>query len=85
MRLDIKAFALSFGIIWGIGLFFMTWWIIFFGDAQGQRTFIGLVYRGYELSPAGSFYGLVWGFVDGAVGGAIFAWLYNKLANRASA
>ncbi len=85
MRLDIKAFALSCGIIWGIGLFFTTWWIIFFGDAQGQRTFLGLVYRGYELSPAGSIYGLVWGFVDGAIGGAIFAWLYNKLANRASA
>jgi len=23
--------------------------------------------------------GLVWGFVDGAIGGAIFAWLYNTL------
>ena len=84
MRFDIKALALTCGTIWGLGLFFITWWIIFFGDAEGQRTFIGLVYRGYNLSPAGSIYGLIWGFADGAIGGAVFAWLYNILASRHS-
>jgi hypothetical protein len=28
MRLNVKAFALTFGIIWGLGLFILTWWII---------------------------------------------------------
>jgi len=36
------------------------------------------------MSPLGSLIGLVWGFVDGLIGGAIFAWLYNLLAARFS-
>lgn len=82
MKLDIKAFALACGIIWGLGVFLLTWWVIAFEGASGDRTLIGLVYRGYSLSPAGSVVGLVWGFFDGVVGGALFAWLYNLLAGR---
>jgi len=28
----------------------------------------------------GAFVGLIWGFVDGLIVGAIFAWLYNKIS-----
>ncbi|MHC4910793.1 MAG: hypothetical protein ACYTF9_13870 [Planctomycetota bacterium] len=35
-------------------------------------------------SPAGSLIGLAWAFVDGIVGGLVFAWLYNILAPRLS-
>ena len=28
MKLDVKAFALSCGLIWGVGLFLVTWWIV---------------------------------------------------------
>lgn len=80
MRFDIKAFALTCGIIWGLGIFFLTWWIIAFEGATGDPTALGLIYRGYALSPAGSLIGLVWGFFDGVIGGAVFAWLYNRLA-----
>jgi len=82
MRLNVKAFALAFGLIWGFGLFFLTWWIIAFDGATGEATFIGRLYRGYSISPAGSVIGLVWAFADGAVGSAIFAWLYNVIATR---
>jgi len=41
---------------------------------------LGRIYRGYSLSPIGSVVGLVWAFFDGLVGGAIFAWLYNRFA-----
>ena len=83
MKLNIKAFALACGIIWGIGLFLLTWWVIAFDGATHETTLIGQLYRGYNISAAGSFIGLVWGFVDGLVGGAVFAWLYNALAKRA--
>ena len=43
---------------------------------------IGAVYRGYNISPTGSFIGLIWGLFDGLIGGAIFAWLYNWLVDR---
>jgi hypothetical protein len=82
MKLNVKAFALACGLVWGFGLFFMTWWIIAFEGATGDPTFIGSLYRGYTVSPAGSFIGFVWAFVDGAIGGAIFAWLYNFIAGR---
>jgi len=80
MKLNVKAFALSCAIIWGVGLFVITWWIILFEGATGGTTFIGRVYLGYCISPLGSLIGLVWAFVDGLIGGAIFAWLYNLIA-----
>jgi hypothetical protein len=80
MKLNTKAFALTSGIIWGLGLFFLTWWMIAFGGATGEKTMIGKIYIGYSISAAGSLIGLLWGFVDALVGGAIFAWLYNLIA-----
>lgn len=84
MRLNVKAFGLTCGVLCGLGLFVITWWIIAFEGVTGDLTFIGRLYRGYSISPAGSFIGLVWGLVDGLVGGVIFAWLYNMLADRLS-
>ncbi len=82
MKLDIRAFALACGILWGAGIFLLTWWIIAFDGATGEATLIGRLYRGYTISAAGSFIGLVWGFFDGLIGGALFAWLYNRLRGR---
>ena len=84
MRLNVKAFAFTCGIIWGLGLFILTWWIIAFEGATGEVTLIGRVYRGYSISPIGSFIGLIWAFIDGLIAGAIFAWLYNLIASRIS-
>jgi hypothetical protein len=84
MKLNVKAFALTCGIVWGLGLFALTWWVIAFDGATGDLTFIGRVYRGYSISAMGSIAGLIWALVDGLVGGAIFAWLYNIIATRAS-
>jgi len=83
MKLDIKAFSMTCALVWGVGLFLVTWWIIAFDGATADPTFIGKLYLGYTLSPTGSFIGLAWALVDGAIGGAIFAWLYNRLAGRA--
>jgi hypothetical protein len=84
MKLNIKAFALTCGIIWGLGLFFLTWWIIAFEGSTGEPTLIGMLYRGYNISATGSLIGLLWGFFDGLIGGAVFAWLYNKITNSTS-
>ena len=82
MKLNIKSFALTCGLVWGFGLFLLTWWIMAFDGITGEPTLIGRLYRGYSISPAGSFIGLAWGFVDGLIGGAVFAWLYNLLSRR---
>jgi hypothetical protein len=80
MKLNVKAFAITCAVVWGFGLFFLTWWIIAFDGSSADPTFISKLYRGYTISPIGSVVGLVWAFFDGLVGGAIFAWLYNKVA-----
>ncbi|MGO9450407.1 MAG: bacteriophage holin [Candidatus Binataceae bacterium] len=82
LRLNVKACALTCGLIWGIGLFLLTWWIMAFDGATGEATLIGEVYRGYSISPMGSLVGLVWATLDGLAGGVVIAWLYNLLAER---
>ncbi|MBC8402750.1 MAG: bacteriophage holin [Candidatus Marinimicrobia bacterium] len=84
MKLNAKAFALTCGLVWGIGLMLITWWIMLMDGATGEITFIGKVYRGYSISFGGSFMGLVWGLIDGAIGGAILAGIYNYFAGRFS-
>lgn len=80
MKLNVKAFAMACALFWGLGLFVLTWWVIAFDGATHDTTVIGRVYRGYNMSATGSLIGLAWALADGLVGGAIFAWLYNKLA-----
>ena len=80
MQFNVKAMAVTIGLIGGLGLFCVTWWIILFDGASSEPTIIGLVYRGYEISALGSLIGLAWGLVDGAIGGAVFAWLYNLIS-----
>jgi hypothetical protein len=79
MKLDVKAFGLACGLVWGLGLFCLTWWIIAFDGASGAPTMIGHIYRGYTISPIGSLIGLAWALADGFFGGIVFAWVYNKL------
>ena len=81
MKLNVKAFGLASGILWGVGVFFLAWWLIILEGSSGDPTALGRVYKGFSISPLGSVIGLVWGFFDGLIGGLIFAWLYNKLTS----
>ena len=82
MKLNIKAFALAAGITWGINWFALTWFMMLFDGMTGEITIIGRIYRGFSLSPIGSLYALVWGFLDGFFIGLLVAWIYNKLIPR---
>ena len=82
MNLNIKACALSFAILWELGLFLMTWWVIAFDGTSTDTTLLSRCYRGYSFTAIGSIIGLAWAFLDGLIGGAIFAWLYNCLHSR---
>ena len=81
MRFDVKAMAITCGLLWGVALFVLTWWMIFLEGASGEPTAIGDVYVGYNISAMGSIIGLLWGLVDGFIGGAVFAWVYNRIAS----
>ncbi len=82
MKLNVKALALTSALLWSIGLFTLTWWIIAFEGVTNEVTVIGKLYRGYSISPLGSIIGFVWAFADGLIIGALFAWVYNKISAR---
>lgn len=79
MRLDVKAFALTCGILWGVTILVSTLWLLVMGYDGQLISKLDHFYFGYSFSVAGAFIGLVWGFVDGSICGALFAWLYNRL------
>jgi len=84
MQLNVKAFALTAGLLWGIGLFAMTWWVIAWEGADDRINFLSTFYLGSRFTPLGSLIGLAWALPDGLIGGAVFAWLYNCLAHSFS-
>jgi len=69
----------------GTRLFPLTWWIIAFDGTTGDITFIERISRGCCINPLGSIIGLIWVFVDGLIGGAIFALIYTNIVIRRSA
>ncbi len=81
MKLKVKALALTSGLLWGGAVCFATLWLIALGYEGTVIRQLDHFYFGYSFSVVGAFIGLAWGFVDGAIGGALFAWLYNKLAS----
>jgi len=82
MRLDLKAMAITAGLLWGVLAMFLTGLanLIWSGYGQGFLDVMASVYPGYHAT--GSFVevivGTLYGLVDGAVCGAIFAWVYNR-------
>jgi anti-anti-sigma factor len=80
MKLDVKGFALSGGILWGASVFLITWMKILGYGAT--LDVIKSYYIGYSVTPIGSLIGAVYGFLDLGIGCLIFALLYNKLAKE---
>jgi hypothetical protein len=80
-KLDTKAVALALGIMWSLGILFISLLVLFTTSyLHNMVDFLSTVYLGYSLSFSGIITGMVWGFFDAAIGGFVFAWLYNKLA-----
>ena len=82
MKLNVKALALAGGILWGAAVFVLTWLAMWGYGSQEAAGIVKAYYLGYSLSPLGSFIGAVWGFVDAAIGCALFALLYNKFISK---
>jgi len=87
MRLDVTALALTVGVFCGAAVLIVASANLIW-PSYG-RTFLDLaasVYPGYHPSSGiGSVItGTLYAFADGAIGGAVFGWLYNLLANRRS-
>ena len=80
--LSVRAFGLTLGIFGAATMFFLAWWLILTGNAEGPTTLFERIYYGYSFTPMGSVIGAAWGFVDWGIAGAIFAWLYNCINKK---
>ena len=81
MQLNVKAMALTFGILWAAAFFLVA-------GAQQMWPMYGVaflelmdsVYPGYAPGGFGSvIMGSLYALLDGAIGGAVVAWLYNRI------
>jgi len=80
MKLNIKSWALTFGIFWALIIEWITV-VTFFGKAAIAFDVLNQFYlhlfcataSGLILNPAIA-------FIDASIFGALFAWVYNRLA-----
>ena len=80
--MSIRSVGLTAGIFGAASMFFLAWWLILTGNAEGPVTLFERIYLGYSFTPMGSVIGAFWGFVDFGIAGALFAWLYNLINKR---
>ena len=80
--MSVRSVALTMAIFGAGTMFILAWWLILTGNADGPPTLFERVYIGYSYTPLGSVIGAVYGFVDWGIGGAIFAWLYNRINKK---
>ena len=77
--LHAKNFGLACAILWGVSVFVLGMFAKHMGWGTEMVMLLGSFYKGYDMTFLGSVIGGVWGFVEGLVGGYIFACLYNSL------
>lgn len=85
MRFNIAAISIAAGLLWG-GCLLIVGAINLIWPSYGQ-PFLQLcasIYPGYHpgFGVGSVVTGTLYALVDGAIGGAVFGWLYNLIAAR---
>lgn len=87
MKLNVKAMTISVALFWGVMLFLIALAnMIWSGYGQAFLELVASVYPGYKATPSfgQAVVGLLYGMLDGAIAGAVLAWLYNCFAAMGS-
>ena len=88
LRLHVKIFGLTLGILTGLAIFFATNWLVIKGGhitPSGEYVvgphlqLLSQYFIGYKVSFWGSIIGFFNGFGLGALCGAAIGWIYNKI------
>ncbi len=89
MKLNVKALAAAFAVIWGmlamllIGVVRLAW-----PDyGQAFMEVMASIYPGMDSAASfkNALFGAMYGLLDGAIAGALFAWCYNKNVDKLTA
>jgi len=87
MKLDVKAAAFSWAVLWGACVFSVALAHLFCGNyGQHFLEFLASIYPGYHATRSVPELLLVtaYALLDGLIGGAIFGWLYNRFVKPAA-
>ena len=81
VRLNARAWGISFGLLAGLGLFGATLFLVIKGGENvGQHLkLLAVFFPGYGVTFGGAFVGLIYGFVLGYGIGRLIGALYNRL------
>ncbi len=79
--LNIKILGLSLGLLFGIGMFIATNWLILKdGKVVGPHLqLLSQYFIGYRVSFFGSLIGVAYGFAVGTLSGSLIGWIYNRI------
>ena len=80
-KLNVKALAIGVGVSWATCMLFAGW-ASMFGWGAKLVELMSSVYIGFAPTFLGGLIGAMWGFIDGAIGGAIVAFVYNMIVSR---
>jgi hypothetical protein len=88
MRFNVTALAVTAGIFWGAAIFIVALAeLVWPGYGRAFLDLAASIYPGYHPGPGiGPLVTVtLYGVVDGAIGGAIFGWLYNRVSRAPGA
>lgn len=80
-KFHLGAFTLGLGVTWSISIL-LAGWMAMFGWGPAFVKVMASIYIGYEPTFFGAVIGAIWGFLDGAIGGFVFAFLHNLLLSK---
>lgn len=83
MKLSVKGLALACAALWGGAVFLAsTCNLVWPGYGEAFLDLARSIYPGYggTQGAAGVLVGTLYAVVDGLIGGAVFAWIYNYFA-----
>lgn len=76
-KLSVKGLGLACGIVWAF-CNLVAGWTAMYGWGAKYVEIMGSIYFGYTATWLGGVVGSVWAFFDGAIGGMLVAFIYNK-------
>jgi hypothetical protein len=77
-KLSVKGLSLSMGLVWAF-CNLLAGWTAMFGWAGKYVDLMSSIYIGYTPTWVGGVIGGIWAFFDGAIGGLLIAFIYNKI------
>jgi hypothetical protein len=80
MKLKVLALALTFGVLGAFAMVIMTLFAMYTGYGVLFTDLVMSIYPFYDVSWMGVLTGGIGGFIDGFIGGALVAWLYNTFS-----